>query len=146
MIFIFYNRSSTDEVKLGKGVIYNKRIERDSYLIYANYKGKDIIRNIPKNVFEKVNIGDTLIFQIFNGKLGLNNYCNHDSIWIKKGNEIYVPHIKGTSSNLIPMDKVPEQDINHRNYNIMDSIRKHLIEDIEEITNPRQKYLSGGYF
>ncbi|MBO5824170.1 MAG: hypothetical protein J6Q93_04340, partial [Prevotella sp.] len=44
LIFIFYNRSSTDEVKLGKGVIYNKRIERDSYLIYANYKGKDIIR------------------------------------------------------------------------------------------------------
>lgn len=142
LIFIFYNRSSTDELKLGKGVIYNKRIERDSYLIYANYKGKDIIRNIPKNVFEKVNIGDTLIFQIFNGKLGLNNYCNHDSIWIKKGNEIYVPHIKGTSSNLIPMDKVPEQDINHRNYNIMDSIRKHLIEDIEEITKPDRKSYS----
>ncbi len=142
LIFIFYNRSSTDEVKLGKGVIYNKRIERDSYLIYANYKGKDIIRNIPKNVFDEVNIGDTLIFQIFNGKLGLNNYYNHDRIWIKKGNEIYVPHTKGTSRNLIPMDKVPEQDIDHRNYNIIDSIRKHLIEDIEEITKPDRKSYS----
>lgn len=142
VIFLFYNRSATDEVKLGKGVIYNKRIKRDSYLIYANYKGKEIIRNIPKNVFDEVNIGDTLIFQIFNGKLGLNNYYNHDSIWIKKGNEIYVPHTKGTSRNLIPMDKVPEQDIDHRNYNIIDSIRKHLIEDFEEITKPDRKSYS----
>lgn len=142
VIFLFYNRSATDEVKLGKGVIYNKRIKRDSYLIYANYKGKEIIRNIPKNVFDEVNIGDTLIFQIFNGKLGLNNYYNHDSIWIKKGNEIYVPHTKGTSRNLIPMNKAPEQDIDHRNYNIIDSIRKHLIEDFEEITKPDRKSYS----
>lgn len=139
VIFLKYNGAATDEVKLGKGVIYNKRINRDSYLIYANYKGIEITRNIPKNVFEKVNIGDTLIFQIFNGKLGLNNYHNHDNIWIKKGNEIYVPHIKGTSSNLIPMYKVPEQDID---YNIIDSIRKHLIEDIEEITKPDRKSYS----
>jgi len=142
VIFLFYHRAATDEVKLGKGVIYDKHIKRDSYLIYANYKGKDIIRNIPKSVYEEVNIGDTLIFQIFNGKLGLNNYYNHDSIWIKKGNEIYVPHTKGTSRNLIPMDKVPEQDIDHRNYNIIDSIRKHLIEDFEEITKPDRKSYS----
>jgi len=33
VIFLFYHRAATDEVKLGKGVIYDKHIKRDSYLI-----------------------------------------------------------------------------------------------------------------
>lgn len=137
--FLCYESSGTYDVRLRKGVIYDKGIKVNDYLIHINYKGKIISKAVPKSIYWNVAIGDTVIFQISNGKLG---FIHYDIAEIKKGNKKYVLHSKGTSRNLILMDKVSEQDIDHRNYNIIDSIRKHLIEDFEEITKPDRKSYS----
>lgn len=101
--FLCYESSGTYNVRLRKAVIYDKDIYRDSYFIHINYKGKIIDKAVPKSIYRNVAIGDTAIFQISNGKLG---FIHYDITQIKKGNKKYVPHTKGTSKNLIPMDKV----------------------------------------
>lgn len=107
--FLWYESSGTYDVRLCKGVIYDKYIRRaNEYFIHINYKGKIIHKAVPKSIYRNVAIGDTAIFQISNGKLG---FIHYDITQIKKGNKKYVPHTKGTSKNLIPMDKVSEQDI-----------------------------------
>ena len=106
--FLFYDHSGRDDVRLRKAVIYDKDIYRGSYLIHINYKGKIIDKAVPKSIYWNVAIGDTVIFQISNGKLG---FIHYDIAEIKKGNKKYVLHSKGTSRNLILMDKVSEQNI-----------------------------------
>lgn len=102
--FLWYEGSGTYNVRLRKGVIYDKYIRRaNEYFIHINYKGKIIHKAVPKSIYRNVAIGDTAIFQISNGKLG---FIHYDITQIKKGNKKYVPHTKGTSKNLIPMDKV----------------------------------------
>lgn len=102
--FLWYEGSGTYNVRLRKGVIYDKYIRRaNEYFIHINYKGKIIHKAVPKSIYRNVAIGDTAIFQISNGKLG---FIHYDITQIKKGYKKYVPHTKGTSKNLIPMDKV----------------------------------------
>lgn len=105
--FLCYESSGTYDVRLRKGVIYDKGIKVNDYLIHINYKGKIISKGVTKSIYWNAAIGDTVIFQISNGKLG---FIHYDITQIKKGNKKYVPHTKGTSKNLIPMDKVSEQD------------------------------------
>lgn len=107
-MFLVYDSSGIDDVKLGKGIIYNKGKKVNDYLIDINYKGKIISKCVPKSIYWNVAIGDTVIFQISNGKLG---FIHYDIAEIKKGNKKYVLHSKGTSRNLILMDEVSEQNI-----------------------------------
>lgn len=136
--FLCYDHSGRDDVRLRKAVIYDKDIYRGSYFIYANYKGKGIHKAVPKSIYRNVAIGDTAIIQIGNGKLG---FIHYDITQIKKGNKKYVPHIKGTSKNLIPMDKVSEQDIpedKQSNYSGNQPEIKLDIPNYKQYTNNKQ--------